>query len=83
MGGALDDCRLRFVQKYRRPPQNTPAFGGPTDFPVGPQIGGILGGAPVLLHKSESIFIENTPHISQNRKGLSSIASDVEEELFY
>ena len=32
MGGALDDCRLRFVQKYRRPPQNTPAFGGPTDF---------------------------------------------------
>ena len=27
MGGVLDDCRLRFVQKYRRPPQNTPDFG--------------------------------------------------------
>ena len=34
MGGALDDCRLRFVLKYRRPPQNTPDFGGPTDFSV-------------------------------------------------
>ena len=32
MGDALDDCRLRFVQKCRRPPQNTPDFGGPTDF---------------------------------------------------
>ena len=31
MGVALDDCRLRFVQKCRRPPQNTPDFGGPTD----------------------------------------------------
>ena len=29
MGGVLDDCRLRFVQKCRRPPQNTPDFGGP------------------------------------------------------
>ena len=29
MGGALDDCRLRFVQKCRRPPQNTPYLGGP------------------------------------------------------
>ena len=29
MGGALDDCGLRFVQKCRRPPQNTPDFGGP------------------------------------------------------
>ena len=27
MGGVLDDCRLRFVQKCRRPPQNTPDFG--------------------------------------------------------
>ena len=32
MGDALDDCCLRFVQKCRRPPQNTPDFGGPTDF---------------------------------------------------
>ena len=32
MGGVLDDCGLRFVQKCRRPPQNTPDFGGPTDF---------------------------------------------------
>ena len=32
MGDAFDDCRLRFVQKCRRPPQNTPDFGGPTDF---------------------------------------------------
>jgi len=31
MGGVLDDCRLRFVQMWRRPPQNTPDFGGPTD----------------------------------------------------
>ena len=29
-----------------------------------PKSGGILRGTPVLLHKSESIFIENTPHIS-------------------
>jgi hypothetical protein len=29
MGVALDDCRLRFVQKCRRPPQNTPNCGGP------------------------------------------------------
>ena len=34
MGGVLDDCGLRFVQKCRRPPQNTPDFGGPTDFSV-------------------------------------------------
>ena len=27
MGGALDDCGLRFVQKCRRPPQNTPILG--------------------------------------------------------
>ena len=32
MGGALDDCRLRFVQIWRRPLQNTPDFWGPTDF---------------------------------------------------
>ena len=32
MGGALDDCGLRFVQKCRRPHQNTPDFGGQTDF---------------------------------------------------
>ena len=32
MGDVLDDCRLRFVQKCRRPPKNTPDFGGPTDF---------------------------------------------------
>ena len=32
MGGALDDCGLRFVQKCHSPPQNTPDFGGPTDF---------------------------------------------------
>ena len=25
----LNDCGLRFVQKCRRPPQNTPDFGGP------------------------------------------------------
>ena len=29
MRDALDDCRLRFVQKCRRPPQNTPDLGGP------------------------------------------------------
>ena len=29
MGDSLDDCRLRFVQKCRRPPQNTPDLGGP------------------------------------------------------
>ena len=29
MGGVLDDCGLRFVQMWRRPPQNTPDFGGP------------------------------------------------------
>ena len=27
MGGFVDDCRLRFVQKCRLPPQNTPDFG--------------------------------------------------------
>ena len=27
MGDALDDCGLRFVQKCRRPPQNTPILG--------------------------------------------------------
>ena len=32
IGGALDDCGLRFVQMCRRPPQNTPDFGGLTDF---------------------------------------------------
>ena len=32
MGGVLDDCGLRFVHKWRRPPKNTPDFGGPTDF---------------------------------------------------
>jgi len=32
MGGVLDDCGLRFVQMWRRPPQNTPDFWGPTDF---------------------------------------------------
>ena len=48
-----------------------------------PQIGGILRGAPAFLHKSEATVIKNTPHISKNRKGFSSIASDVERELFY
>ena len=28
MGDFLDDCCLRFVQKCRRPPQNTPDLGG-------------------------------------------------------
>ena len=28
MGGGLDNCGLRFVQMCRRPPQNTPDFGG-------------------------------------------------------
>ena len=32
MGGGLDNCGLRFVQMCRRPPQNTPDFGGPTVF---------------------------------------------------
>ena len=32
MGGVLDDCGLGFVQMSRRAPQNTPDFGGPTDF---------------------------------------------------
>ena len=32
MRGLIDDCRLRFVQMGRRPPQNTPDCGGPTDF---------------------------------------------------
>ena len=32
MGGVADDCGLRFVQKWRRPPRNTPDFGGPTIF---------------------------------------------------
>ena len=32
MGGVLDDCRLRFVQMCRRPPQKYPRFWGPTDF---------------------------------------------------
>jgi len=32
MGDVLDDCGLRFVQRCRRPPQNTPDFRGPTDF---------------------------------------------------
>ena len=31
MGGVLDDCGLRFVQMRRRPPKNTPDFGGPSD----------------------------------------------------
>ena len=29
MGDFLDDCGLRFVQKCRRPPQNTPDLGSP------------------------------------------------------
>ena len=29
MGGVLYDCGLRFVQKCRRPPKNTPDVGGP------------------------------------------------------
>jgi hypothetical protein len=29
MGVVLDDCGLRFVQMWRRLPQNTPDFGGP------------------------------------------------------
>ena len=32
IGGVIDDCGLRFVQMWRRPPQNTPDFEGPTDF---------------------------------------------------
>ena len=32
MGGVVDDCGLRFVQMWRRPPKNTPDFGGPADF---------------------------------------------------
>ena len=32
MGDVLDDKGLRFVQIWRRPPQNTPDFWGPTDF---------------------------------------------------
>ena len=32
MGGVADDCGLRFLQKWRRPPRNTPDFGGPTIF---------------------------------------------------
>jgi hypothetical protein len=48
-----------------------------------PQIGGILRGAPAFLHKTEATIIENNPHIPNNRKGFSSIASDVERELFY
>ena len=34
-------------------------------FEIGPpKFGGILRGAPPLLHKSEATVIENTPHIS-------------------
>ena len=32
MGGVVDDCGLRFVQIWRRLPQNTPDFGGPKSF---------------------------------------------------
>ena len=32
MGSVVDDCGLRFVQRWRRSPQNTPDFGDPTDF---------------------------------------------------
>ena len=67
MGGALDDCRLRFVLKYRRPPQNTPDLGVQRIFPkypLDPKIGGILRGAPALMHKSEATVIESTPYIS-------------------
>ena len=32
MGDLLDDCRLRFLQMCRRPPQKYPRFWGPTDF---------------------------------------------------
>ena len=32
MGDFLDDCRLRFLQMCRRPPQKHPRFWGPTDF---------------------------------------------------
>ena len=32
MGSVRDDCGLRFVQRWRRLPQNTPDVGGPTDF---------------------------------------------------
>ena len=35
------------------------------------------------MHKSEATVIESTPHNSLNRKGFSSIASDVEREPFY
>ena len=37
MGGALDDCRLRFVQKCRRSPQNTPDLGSNEFFKILPQ----------------------------------------------
>ena len=33
MGGVLDDCRLKFVQKYRRLRQNTPDLGVQRIFP--------------------------------------------------
>ena len=32
MGNFLDDCCLRFLQMWRRPPQKYPRFWGPTDF---------------------------------------------------
>ena len=41
-----------------------PLLGVQRIFPLDPKSGVFGGGAPVLLHKSESIFIENTPHIS-------------------
>ena len=52
-------------------------------FKIGPQNRGIFRVAPAHLHKSEATVIENTPNISLNRKGFSSIASDVGRELLY
>ena len=49
------------------PLKNTPDLGVQRIFPkypLDPQIGGILRGAPPLLHKSEATVIESTPHIS-------------------
>ena len=65
MGGVVDDCGLRFVHKYRRPPQNTPDLGVQRIFPEKRlRFVHKYRGAPVLVHKSESTVIENTPHIS-------------------
>ena len=53
-----DLCRITGV-----PLKIPPLLGVQRIFPLDPK-SGVFWGAPVLLHKSESIFIENTPHIS-------------------